>query len=121
MLVEVSELALDADFTLVLSPGWEDAISKALTRPPARTPGGQFRFRLSEPGGEQRRDVRVDGYTDSITLRWLREQPDNRDRYRMFELTDFRPRGFGDYYYLVAKQVDGHVAVSSPVWVGGFD
>ena len=121
MLVEVSELALDADFTLVLSPGWEDAISKAVMRPPAQTPGGQFRFRLSGPGGEQRRDVRVDGYTDSITLRWLREQPDNRDRHRMFELTDFRPRGFGDYYYLVAQQVDGHVAVSSPVWVGGFD
>ncbi|MEM7365996.1 MAG: hypothetical protein AAF525_18420 [Pseudomonadota bacterium] len=121
MLVEVEELPVDTDITLVLSPGWEDATSKAVMRPPAQTPGGQFRFRLSGPGGEQRRDVRVDGYTDSIALRWLREQPGDRDRQRMFELTDFRPRGFGDYYYLVAHQVDGHVAVSSPVWVGGFD
>gem|GEM_PF-6938906 len=121
LLLGIAGIEEDAEVTVLLGTGREDGTSKVALRPPAQTPGVQFRFRLSGPGSEQRRDIRVDGYTDSIVVRWLRASPDERPTGLTFEVTDYQPRGLGDYYHIVAEQIDGHLAVSSPIWVGGFD
>ena len=54
--------------------------------------------------------------SDRVTLRLVSDdQPLDSD----FEFVDHGVAGHGDYYYVRVKQLDGAMAWSSPIWVGG--
>ncbi|MYC67791.1 MAG: DUF3604 domain-containing protein [Acidobacteriia bacterium] len=80
---------------------------------PART----LEFRFSDlRDGLLEEDLPADPDSDRVTLQLVSDdQPLDCD----FEFVDQGAVGHGDYYYVRAKQLDGAMAWSSPVWVGG--
>lgn len=104
---------------IALRGGREDADQAPLTRAPATIPPTTMVIGLQElKQGSVVREYAVDGYQDKVTLTLVdREVPSDVS----FSFIDRRPHGAGDYYYVRAIQADDHMAISSPVIVGGFD
>ena len=76
-----------------------------------------MQFALRElTDGKSRWDREVTGFRESVTLRRLRTDSALDHE---FEFTDTDSPRQGDYYYVRVKQLDGGMAWSSPIWVGG--
>ena len=86
---------------------------KRVTRWDVRT----LEFQFSDlQDGLSEKDLRADTDSDRVSLQLVSDdQPLDCD----FEFVDQGAVGHGDYYYVRAKQLDGAMAWSSPVWVGG--
>ena len=56
------------------------------------------------------------GYTDSVTLRKVRQNGEKHVRFEVIDTSDKQ----GDYYYVRVLQANDAIAYSSPIWVGGF-
>ena len=58
----------------------------------------------------------VEPDSDQVTLQLISgDQPMDYD----FEFVDNGDVAYGDYYYVRVKQLNGAMAWSSPIWVGG--
>ena len=117
IVLELKNISLSAriDIELKAATGWN--ITPQGYRKPAAIPGEDVTFLLADTEkGKQKREFKVDRYTDSITLRYV----DPTVAYdREFEFSDNEAMLHGDYYYVRVKQLDGALAWSSPIWVGG--
>ncbi|HTM48078.1 MAG TPA: DUF3604 domain-containing protein [Bryobacteraceae bacterium] len=86
-------------------------------RAPASLAAEDLRFRLGDlPAGRGLREFRVGKNVDTIEVQAL---PASASLDQVFEYTDHDNPQPGDYYYLRVTQVDGGMAWSSPMWVGG--
>ena len=100
-----------------LEPSLETPSSPSLYRQPARIPAQKFELRLADlVEGRTTTLAPVDRFQDRVTLR--RIDPD-ATLDREFEFLDTDPVGQGDSYYVRVTQLDGGIAWSSPIWVGG--
>ncbi len=80
-------------------------------------PSVNLSFQLSElTDGSDRKEFKVDTYTDHISLRRVHESGVWDVQ---FEAKDFGTRQ-GDYYYVRVRQANDAIAWSSPIWVGGY-
>ncbi len=83
----------------------------------ATHPASVVRLPFSElRDGLLARDLPVAPDADQVTLQLISDdQPMDYD----FEFVDTADAGHGDYYYVRVKQLNGAMAWSSPIWVGG--
>jgi len=136
-----SSFLVEADFAddnavieLNLKGGLEDSATQVMLRPPARFSGSRHLIRLAELlNGPVERIINVEGYADRVKFELItadlpteqsfsfRDGPDTGAQ--LFGNNTGRVRGTnaGDFYYVRVMQIDDHFAISSPVWVGGFD
>ena len=105
-----------ASITLELEATRETAATRPWFRPPAEIPARRLRLTLNAGGVE--RALPTDDYPDDrITLRRLLR---NAPRDVSFSHTDGDNSRQGDYYHVRVRQVDGAMAWSSPIWIGGY-
>jgi hypothetical protein len=117
ILLELKNIKDDAMIDIQLETATEIQSTGQTYRSPATIPAERVKFRLADmKNGRVRRDFKVDRYQDNITLRSV-NPAGSYDR--QFEVVDRDPYGRGDYYYVRVKQLDGALAWSSPIWVGG--
>jgi len=103
------------DIALNATRGWTTTPQKY--RNAARLSAENVTFRLGDAAsGQLKREFKVDRYTDTLSVRFV--DPGVADD-REFTLTDDQMMRPGDYYYVRVKQLDGSLAWSSPIWVGG--
>jgi len=103
------------DITLNATTGWTTTPQKY--RDSGSIPGEEVSFRLANAKkGQLKREFKVDRYTDTLAVRFV--DPDVAYD-REFEFVDDQMMHPGDYYYVRVKQLDGSLAWSSPIWVGG--
>lgn len=118
-LLEIDGQSEDIVVEANLGGGIEDSDLLPLTRLPAEIPPTRLVVTWPELlAGEVVRAYNVAGYHDSVTFELV---DTDAPASALFEFTDRRDHGSGDYYYLRIYQLDDHVAWTSPVWVGGFD
>jgi len=117
MLMELKNVSARAriDINLNASTGWTTTGQQY--RRPATIPAEKVTLRLSgAKKGKLAHQFKVDRYTDTITVRFV----DPTVAYdREFEYVDDQMMLHGDYYYVRVKQLNGDMAWSSPIWVGG--
>ena len=112
----LSGIRPSASITLELEAGRETAATRPFFRPPAEIPERRVRLTLNAGGIE--RTLPTDDYpADRVTLRRLLR---NAPRDVSFSHTDGDDPRQGDYYYVRVRQVNGAMAWSSPIWVGGY-
>ena len=112
----LSGIRPSASITLELEAAHETASTRPFFRPPAEIPERRVRLTLNAGGIE--RAMPTDDYPgDRITLRRLIR---NAPRDVNFSHTDGDDPRQGDYYYVRLRQVNGAMAWSSPIWVGGY-
>ena len=104
-------------------------------------PGEEYRVAASQPGENapkikhpaQHFDIGTNGltkagktfnipvpdmpYTDKVALRPINAEIPMEANFAFEDSDEF---GVGDYYYVRVRQLDGALAWSSPVWIGGF-
>jgi hypothetical protein len=117
ILLELADVSPGAGIVIELDEAREVTSTPQIYRRPAAIPAATVRLPFrSATAGRLRREFRVERYTDSITLRFVDPSvPADRS----FEFVDLDPVTRGDYYYLRVRQLDGAMAWSSPIWVGG--
>jgi hypothetical protein len=117
ILLELEDISSDATVVVDLEPATEMPSTPQKFRSLAKLPPAHvvlpFRNAIR---GRLRRDFQVDRYTDSITLRFV---DPGAAMEQTFEFSDHEPVRPGDYYYVRVRQLDGGMAWSSPIWVGG--
>ena len=112
----LSGIRPSASITIELEAGRETAATRPFFRPPAEIPERRVRLTLNAGGIE--RTLPTDDYpADRVTLRRLLR---NAPRDVSFSHTDGDDPRQGDYYYVRVRQVNGAMAWSSPIWVGGY-
>jgi len=117
ILLELKNVTSDAMIDIQLETATEIQSTGQTYRSPATIPAERVKFRLADmKNGRVRRDFKVDRYQDNITLRSVNPAGAYD---RQFEVVDRDLYGRGDYYYVRVKQLDGALAWSSPIWVGG--
>lgn len=118
VLLELAEAGPGTRIEIELEPTIEQPTAPSLYRQAAQIPGEKIEFALSDlVDGRASRSLPVERFEDRVTLRRIaREGPLDRE----FEFVDQDPVGQGDSYYVRVTQLDGGIAWSSPVWVGGF-
>ena len=81
-------------------------------------PAAQIRFKIGElQHGRAEHTIPIDRHTDTVLLRQIVAEPPMDVQ---FEVTDSESPERGDYYYVRVQQLDGGMAWSSPIWVGGY-
>jgi hypothetical protein len=81
-------------------------------------PAKKIQFRLGdlkEGKAVSKRSIR--GFDESVSLRLLKY---DLALDHEFEFIDTESPEQGDYYFIRVRQLDGGMAWSSPVWIGGF-
>ena len=112
----LSGIRPSAAITIELETARETAATRPFFRPPAEIPERRVRLTLNAGGIE--RAMPTDDYPDDrITLRRLLR---NAPRDVSFSHTDGDDPRQGDYYHVRVRQVNGAMAWSSPIWVGGY-
>ena len=111
----------NAVFEINLKEGREDQTSKPSLRAPANFAGSRQLLSLAElQNGPIDRTVEVEGYDDRIRFELIDQELPTSQMFQ-FEDNDVTNAKAGDFYHVRAIQLDDHFAISSPVWVGGFD
>ena len=87
-------------------------------RSPAALPAEAFTHSMEDiVAGTAVHEMQVERFTDTVTARLI----DPRGKLdQAFEYTDNDSPEPGDYYYVRIKQLNGQMAWSSPIWVGGY-
>jgi hypothetical protein len=111
---------ITADATLVLD--MQDTLETGSAPPFLRThqmnQGGRFEVKLSElAAGKVSQTFPVSGYEDGVSVRAVVAAP---EKMRKFRFTDAEQVTHGDQYFVVVRQMNGGMAWSSPIWVGGY-
>jgi hypothetical protein len=111
---------ITADATLVLE--MQDTLETGSAPPFLRThqmnQGGRFEVKLSElAAGKVSQTFPVSGYEDGVSVRAVVAAP---EKMRKFRFTDAEQVTHGDQYFVVVRQMNGGMAWSSPIWVGGY-
>ena len=117
VLIELEGATPSTEIVVGLDEGSEFGKAPIHVRTYRTHPARTLEFRFSElRDGLLERDLPADPDSDRVTLQLLSDdQPLDCD----FEFVDQGIAGHGDYYYVRVKQLDGAMAWSSPVWVGG--
>jgi hypothetical protein len=111
----------NAVFEINLKEGREDQASKPSLRKPANFAGSRQLLSLAElQNGPIDRIVEVEGYDDRIRFELIDQELPTSQMFQ-FQDNDVKNAKAGDFYHVRAIQLDDHFAISSPVWVGGFD
>ena len=111
----------NAVFEINLKEGREDEASKPALRKSANFSGSRQLLSLAElQNGPVDRTVDVQGYSDRIRFELIDQDLPSQQMFR-FKSGDVKNARAGDFYNVKAIQLDDHFAISSPVWVGGFD
>ncbi len=58
----------------------------------------------------------LEGYSDTVSARRIKDKVTLDTK---FHFEDNDAAGVGDYYNVRVQQIDGAIAWSSPVWIGG--
>ena len=112
----LSGIRPSAAITIDLETARETAATPPIFRPPAEIPERRVRLTLNAGGLE--RALPTDDYPDDrVTLRRLIR---NAPRDVSFRHTDGDDPRQGDYYHVRVRQVNGAMAWSSPIWIGGY-
>lgn len=110
--LELEDASAATSLSFELEAATEAGVAPTQVRTPQQFSARSFALRLPEPGQVAEEVLTEDGYRDrvSVELGALRDDVE-------FRFTD---RGQpGDSYYVKVEQIDGHLAWSSPWWVGG--
>ncbi|MEE9279270.1 MAG: DUF3604 domain-containing protein [Myxococcota bacterium] len=118
IVLELADAGPGTAIEIDLQPTVEQPTAPSLYRQPARIPGQKLEFRLADlVAGRATLALPVERFEDRVTVRRIvRDAPLDRE----FEFVDDDAVGQGDNYYVRVTQLDGAVAWSSPIWVGGF-
>jgi hypothetical protein len=118
-LLQLGDAAEDEVIELNLRDGLEDQIISPTLRAPAEIPAARLMVPMFELAtGPVSRFIEVAGYQDEVRFELV---DPNAATFSEFRFTDVVPTMAEDYYYIRVIQQDDHVAVTSPVFVGGFD
>jgi hypothetical protein len=117
LVLELEGAGDDASIRILLEEGQESGAAPVRIRPAARIPSADLTFRLGDAEtGRLVHKFQVGRYTDELSLTFINPSaPYDRD----FSFTDTTEPGYGDYYYVRVRQLNGGLAWSSPFWVGG--
>ncbi|MDP7640243.1 MAG: hypothetical protein QGG73_11100, partial [Candidatus Hydrogenedentes bacterium] len=117
ILLELKNIAAAARVAIRLEASTERPSTPQQYRRLAKIPGEDVTLLLAGSNkGKQVREFKVDRYTDTIAVRYVNPAVAYD---REFEFADDEMMLHGDYYYIRVKQLDGALAWSSPIWVGG--
>lgn len=119
ILLDLADAGPGTRIEINLKPSLESTSDPSLYRQATRLPEQKLELELSQlVGGRATLRLPVDRFEDRLIVRRLaREAPLDRE----FEFVDDDATGQGDKYYVRVTQLDGGMAWSSPIWVGGFD
>lgn len=117
VLLDLDGAGPSTEIVVDLDQGTEFGKAPIQVRPYRTHPARTLSLRLSElRDGLLVRELPAEPDSDRVSLRLVSEdQPLDCD----FEFVDQGAAAHGDYYYLRIKQLDGAMAWSSPIWVGG--
>jgi hypothetical protein len=118
LLLELSDAGREAAIAVSLEPTVERYSTPSPLRQPAEIPGTKFKLRMSQAEvGSATERIPVGRYTDSVSLRLIKpDVPLDAE----IEYADSNSPEHGDYYYVRVRQLNGTMAWSSPIWVGGY-
>lgn len=115
MLLILQGVSNKSEIAVHLDQSREMPTAPARLRPPKQLPAADVRFSTgSLVKGSSVRELVVDEYTDTITLRTIRTDAPLDQRYLF---ADGEPANPGDCYYVKVEQANGGVAWLSPVWL----
>jgi hypothetical protein len=118
ILLELAEAEEDTVIEIDLAGAREQPSSPPLFRQNVSLPAQKLQFRLGDlknGKAESKRSIR--GFEESIGVRLLKDDaPLDHD----INFVDRESPRHGDYYFVRIRQIDGGMAWSSPVWIGGF-
>ena len=116
--LEISEIKADATLRLDLKDTLETGAAPPFLRMHTVNAGGIFELKLTDlVSGIATKTFVTEGYDDLVSIAPLAS---DLEKIQPFEFLDIDEPMHGDQYFIVAKQVNGGVAWSSPVWVGGY-
>ena len=117
VLIDLEEATPSTEIVVGLDEGSEFGKAPIHVRPYRAHPAQMIGFQFSDlRDGLLAKELEADPDSDRVTLQLISDdQPLDCD----FEFVDQGVAGHGDYYYVRVKQLDGAMAWSSPVWVGG--
>ena len=117
LLLELEGAALSTEIILDLDETVEFGKAPVMIRGYKTIPAQRVRLPFGElNAGLLVKDVPVGRDPDTISIQLV---GDNRPLDYDFDFVDTGEMGRGDYYYVRVKQLNGAMAWSSPVWVGG--
>ena len=115
--IEVDQICADTLVEVALVANVERYSTPARYRRAARLPAAKFQFKARDSWeGRAEHAMQVDLHIDQVTMKIVNLET-SLDQ--SFEFTDDIEPERGDYYYLRVRQMDGGMAWSSPIWVGG--
>ena len=117
LLLELEGATLSTEIILDLDETVEFGKAPVMIRGHKTIPAQRVRLPFGElNAGLLVKDVPVGRDPDTISIQLV---GDNRPLDYDFDFVDMGEMERGDYYYVRVKQLDGAMAWSSPVWVGG--
>ena len=118
IVMELADAGVDTEFLVNLDPNVEVTTGPARYRGLAKLPAAKIRLRVADlRHGRAEHKLQVDRHTDTVSLRRIAAEPPMDVQ---FDYTDSDSPEQGDYYYVRVTQLDGGMAWSSPIWVGGY-
>lgn len=103
---------------VTLEPTVERYSTPSPIRRAAQLPGQEIKLSFKDAQmGEAVEELHVGRHTDTVSLRLI--NPDAPDEVTL-EYDDVHSPDHGDYYYVRVRQLNGGMAWSSPIWVGGY-
>ncbi len=117
VLLEIEGASPSTEVVIDLDEGSEAGKAPIHIRPYATHPARRLRLAFSDlRDGVLETDLPADPDSDRVTLQLIsHDQPLDTD----LDFDDQDAPGHGDYYYVRVKQINGAMAWSSPIWVGG--
>ena len=116
LVIELEDIGDEATVDIDLAPVGERPSSPPLFRRSARLRGKRIEFALDDlERGELRWERTTSGFEEAVSFRRMKESKLDHE----FEFTDADDPRQGDYYFVRVRQLDGGMAWSSPVWIGG--
>lgn len=117
-LIHLEHATDDAAVRVHLERGRESGVAPTRIRPHADLPAADFTLRLADMAeGVVSEELPVDRYyRDRVSLRLVDLDAPLDQEFRFVDTTE---PGYGDYYYVRVRQLNGALAWTSPFWVGG--
>ena len=112
---EITDFVQGTEIEILIAEGVESPNWLPVDRLPSQTPQDRFLISLGEMNSGASRTTRVNGYDDMVKVLPRRKA---LDRVVTYSYTDRSVPKLGDYYYFMARDEKGALAVSSPIFVG---
>jgi len=118
IVLEIEGAGPETAIDVSLAESSERYTTPSRNRSPAALPAEDFTHTMSDiAAGNAVHKMHVDRFTDTVTSRFINPTGALDQE---FAYTDTDSPEPGDYYYVRVKQLNGHTAWSSPIWVGGY-